>query len=158
MYLLRLATPGCLSGSKAHSEYPPGDDLTGVPRILVADDDHKVVAFIIETLRKDRLAVFHAYDMLSATQLAFAIDKVHLVITNTKVGGAPGIEFVNVLRTRLPALPILYIANMDRSTPAIEARLPRNVPILREPFTAEQLRTLVTSPLEGEPDLLDIGR
>ena len=96
--------------------------------------------------------------MLSATQLTFAIDKVHLVITNTKVGGAPGIEFVNVLRTRLPALPILYIANMDRSTPAIEARLPRNVPILREPFTAEQLRTLVTSLLEGEPDLLDIGR
>jgi hypothetical protein len=96
--------------------------------------------------------------MLSATELTFAIDKVHLVITNTKVSGSPGLELVNLLRDRLPALPILYIANIDRSTPGIEARLPRNVPILREPFTAEQLRTLVTSLLAGEPDLLDIGR
>ena len=138
--------------------FPTPDGLNSRPRILVADEDPKVVAFIIETLRKDGLAVFHAYDMLSATELAFALDEVHLVITNTRVNGTPGIEFVSVLRTRLPALPILYIANIDRSTPAIEARLPRNVPIIREPFTAEQLQTLVTSLLEGEPDLLDIGR
>jgi DNA-binding NtrC family response regulator len=137
---------------------PAPDDLTSRPRILVADEDPKVVAFIIETLRKDGLAVFHAYDMLSATELAYALDKVHLVITNTRVSGSPGTEFVNLLRTRLPTLPIMYIANIDRSTPAIEARLPRNVPILREPFTAEQLRELVTSLLEGEPDLLDLGR
>jgi DNA-binding NtrC family response regulator len=90
--------------------------------------------------------------------LAFALDEVHLVITNTRVNGTPGIEFVSVLRSRLPALPIMYIANIDRSTPAIEARLPRNVPIIREPFTADQLRALVASLLEGEPDLLDIGR
>ena len=137
---------------------PTPDDLTSRPRILVADEDPKVVAFIIETLREDGLAVFHAYDMLSATQLAFALDKVHLVITNTRVGGAPGVEFVYVLRSRLPNLPILYIANVDRSTPAIEDRLPRNVPIIREPFTAEQLRAVVTSLLASEPDLLDIGR
>ena len=137
---------------------PTPDDLTSHPRVLVADEDPKIVAFIIETLREDGLAVFHAYDMLSATQLAFALDKVHLVITNTRVSGAPGVEFVNVLRSRLPNLPIMYIANVDRSTPAIEDRLPRNVPIIREPFTAEQLRAVVTSLLAGEPDLLDIGR
>ncbi len=137
---------------------PTPNDLTSRPRVLVADEDPEIVAFIIETLRQDGLAVFHAYDMLSATELTFALDEVHLVITNTRVNGTPGIEFVSVLRSRLPALPIMYIANIDRSTPAIEARLPRNVPIIREPFTADQLRALVASLLEGEPDLLDIGR
>ena len=114
-------------------------------------------SFIINTLRKDGFAVFHAYDGLSATELAFAMDKVHLVITNTRVTGMLGIELVYLLRSRLPNLPILFIANIDRSTPAIEAKLPRNVPILREPFTADQLREVVSSLLAAEGDIaLDV--
>jgi DNA-binding NtrC family response regulator len=137
---------------------PTSADLIGRRRILVADEDPRVVAFIIETLRQDGHAVFHAHDGLSATELAFAIDEVHLVITNTRVGGTPGIELVYLLRTRLPSVPILYIANIDRSTPAIEAKLPRDVPIIREPFTADQLRELVGPLLAGKPGLLDTGR
>ena len=137
---------------------PTADDLMGRRRILVADEDPKVVAFIVDTLREDGFAVFHAYDGLSATELAFSIDEVHLVITNTRVGGVPGIDLVYLLRTRLPNLPILYLANIDRSTPAIEDRLPRNVPILREPFTADQLREVVGSLLAGKQDIaLDAG-
>jgi hypothetical protein len=56
-------------------------------RILVADEDPQVVAFIIRTLRADGHAVFQAYAGLSATELAFAIDECHLVITNSRVGG-----------------------------------------------------------------------
>jgi DNA-binding NtrC family response regulator len=133
-------------------------DLSARRRVLVADEDSKVVAFIVETLREDGFAVFHAYDGLSATELAFALDNVHLVITNTRVGGLPGIELVYHLRTRLPNLPIIYIANIDRSTPAIEAKLPRDVPVIREPFTADQLRELVGSLLAGKRDIpLDTG-
>lgn len=117
-----------------------------------------MVAFIIQTLREDGHAVFHAYDGLSATEMAFGLDECHLVVSNTRVSGMSGIELVCLLRTRLPNLPILYIANIDRSTPAIEAKLPRDVPILREPFTAEQLRALVSGLLSGKPSLLDIGR
>jgi hypothetical protein len=52
----------------------------------------------------------------------------------------------------------MYIANIDRSTtPAIEAKLPRDVPILREPFTAEQLRALVGELLARTPSLLDVA-
>lgn len=132
---------------------PTSDDLTGRRRILVADEDPKVVAFIIDTLREDGYAVFHAYDGLSATELAFAIDEVHLIITNTRVSGTPGVDLVYLVRARLPNLPILYIANIDRSTPAIEAKLPRNVPIIREPFTADQLRKVVASLLAGKQDI-----
>jgi DNA-binding NtrC family response regulator len=138
---------------------PTSADLIGRRRILVADEDPKVVEFIIETLREDGHAVFHAYDGLSATELAFSLgDGVHLVISNTRVGGVPGIELIYLLRTRLPNLAILYIANIDRSTPAIEAKLPRDVPILREPFTADELRTLVSELLARKPALLDIGK
>ena len=51
----------------------------------------------------------------------------------------PGVELIHELRTRLPHLPILYMANVGRSTPELEAQLPPGVPIIREPFTAEEL-------------------
>jgi DNA-binding NtrC family response regulator len=133
---------------------PVPADLARHQRILVADEDPKVVAFIIQTLREDGYAVFHAYDGLSAVELAFTLGtECHLVITNTKVDGLPGIELVYQLRTRMPNLAMLYIANIDRSTPAIEAKLPRDVPILREPFTAEDLRAVVGPLLAAKPDL-----
>jgi two-component system OmpR family response regulator len=122
-------------------------------RIVVADEDPAVVAFVIQTLREDGHAVFHAYDGLSATELAFAIDSVHLVITNTRVNGLPGVQLIHTLRARLPDLPIMYMANIDRSTPAIEEKLPRDVPVLREPFTAAQLREVVDGLLAREPGL-----
>lgn len=137
---------------------PTPADLAGRRRVLVADEDPKVVKFLIETLREDGYAVFHAYDGLSATELAFALDEVHLVITNTRVSGMAGIELVYTLRIRLPDLPIVYIADIDRSTPALEAKLPRDVPIIREPFTGVELRALVHNVLAGKPWPMDVGR
>jgi DNA-binding NtrC family response regulator len=146
-------------GPRSTMRTPTSADLAGRRRILVADEDPRVVEFIIQTLREDGHAVFHAYDGLSATELAFTLgEEVHLVISNTRVHGLPGVELIYMLRTRLPNLPIMYIANIDRSTPAIEAKLPRDVPILREPFTADQLRALVSSLLARKPGLLETGR
>ena len=65
------------------------------------------------------------------------------MISNTRVEGLSGVELILQLRERLPAMPIVYIANISRSSPEIEARLPDNVPILREPFTADELRAVV---------------
>jgi DNA-binding response OmpR family regulator len=72
-----------------------------------------------------------------------------LVIRNTRVDGLPGIELIRQLRHTHPDQPIVYLANDGRSTPEIEAQLPPDVPILREPFTAEQLRATVGGLLEG---------
>jgi DNA-binding response OmpR family regulator len=112
-------------------------------RIVVADEDPKMVDFVRQTLRADGYAVFHAYDVLAAVQLAVGLRLCDLVISNSKVEGADGIGLMHQLRDRLPNLPILYLANIGRSTPEIERRLPRDVPILREPFTADELRRAV---------------
>jgi two-component system, OmpR family, response regulator len=126
---------------------PPGK---AVRHIIVADEDPVVVAFIIQLLRQDGHAVFHAYDALSATQLASALDDLcDLLITNTKVVGADGVDLMRQLRGKAPKLPMLYLANIGRSTPEMEARLPPGIPILREPFAAEQLRAAVESLLNG---------
>jgi DNA-binding response OmpR family regulator len=136
------ATPGRLPGTKVYMQSAL-DGLSSRPRIVIADEDPAMVQFVIQTLRKDGNAVFHAYDALSAVQLAFSLDRCDLLISNTRVEGLPGVELIHQLRSRLPNLPILYMANTGRSTPELEAQLPPGVPILREPFTAEELRAAV---------------
>ena len=121
----------------------------GLRRILVADEDPAVVAFVIETLRQDGHDVFHAQNGLSAVELAIAADDCHLVISNTRVAGMPGVELIRQLRLAKPDIPIMYLANVGRSTPEIESELPADVPILREPFTAPELRWHVRVLLNG---------
>ena len=138
---------------------PTPTTQAGARRIIVADEDPKAVAFIVQTLREDGHAVFHSYNGRSAVELAMALkDPAHLIISDTRVAGLLGIELIYQLRSRQPNLPFIYIANIDRSTPAIEAKLPRDVPILREPFTAEQLRALVNPLLWATPGLSDLAR
>jgi DNA-binding response OmpR family regulator len=117
--------------------------------IVVADEDRTVVNFVIQTLLDDGHAVFQAYDGLRAIQLALGLKICDLVISNTLVGGRPGPELIKELRSHLPQLPILFLTNHASSALELERQLPRNVPILREPFTAEELRSAVESLLAG---------
>lgn len=74
---------------------PAKGDFTSRRHILVADEDPTVVDFIIKTLRDDGHAAFHAYDGLSAVELALLLGKdIHLVISNTRVGGIAGIDLI----------------------------------------------------------------
>jgi DNA-binding NtrC family response regulator len=111
--------------------------------VVIADDDPIVVGQVLATLRADGLRVFHAYDGRAAVELALALRCLHLLISNTRIADVPGIELIHQLRAERPDLPVIYLANIGRSTPAIEAQLPPGVPILREPFTAAELLGLV---------------
>jgi len=124
---------------------PPGSDCR---YIVVADENRAVVNFVIETLLNDGHAVFQAYDGQSAVELALGLKVCDLVISNTRVGGVAGPELIEELRRHMPELPILYLASPDGSQSGLERQVPIDVAILREPFTAEDLRAAVL-PLLG---------
>ena len=111
--------------------------------IVVADEDRTIANFVIDTLESDGHSVFWAYDGVSAVQIALGLKVCDLVISNSRVGGKAGVDLINDLRERLPWISILYLANGARSTPAQERNLPADVPILREPFTSEDLLSVV---------------
>jgi DNA-binding response OmpR family regulator len=111
--------------------------------IVVADEDRTIACLVIETLLDDGHAVFQAYDGLSAVQLALGLKVCDLVISNTRVGGVAGLELIRELRAQLPELAILYLANQGRSWAGLERQLPHDVPVLREPVTAKELRAVV---------------
>lgn len=107
--------------------------------IVVADEDRTIANFVIDTLETDGHSVFWAYDGISAIQLALSLKVCDLVISNSRVGGQQGVDLIVDLRERLPWISILYLANDARSTPDQEGQLPADVPILREPFTGDDL-------------------
>ena len=121
---------------------PPRSSFDG-RFIVVADEDRAVAGLVIETLLDDGHAVFQAYDGLSAVELALGLKVCDLVISNTRIGGVAGLELIHELRAELPDLPILYLANQGRSWAGLERQLPDDVPVLREPFTAVELRAVV---------------
>jgi len=117
--------------------------------IVVADEDRAIANFVIDTLETDGHSVFWAYDGVSAVQIALGLKLCDLVISNSRVGGQAGVDLIIDLRERLPWISILYLANEARSTPDLERRLPADVPILREPFTREDLLSVVRPLLRG---------
>ena len=120
--------------------------------IVVADEDRAILNFVIETLSNDGHAVFQAYDGQSAIRLAVGLKVCDLVISNTRVDGIASSQIIAELRKHLPAVPVLYLANPDHSTPALERELPADVPILREPFSANELCVVVHSLLQQRGD------
>ena len=128
----------------------PSEEFSRV-NIMVADEDPACVEFMILALREAGYAAFHAYDALSAVELALALEKLDMLITDTRVAGTPGFELIKMLRHRRPNLPMIYLANIGRSTPELEAHLPPDVPILREPFSADELRSTVRRLLPSDP-------
>ena len=108
-------------------------------RIVAADDDPMLLAFVAATLRDAGHCVFAAYNADSACELALQLDDVDLMITNTRLGTVSARELIGAVRREKPDLPILHIGE----------RLPNpdglldDVPNLPEPFTAETLLAVV---------------
>jgi CheY-like chemotaxis protein len=96
---------------------------------------------MVRTLRGADHCVFQAFDGQAAYELALALRNIDLLITNTRMPGLNGPQLIQHVRALLPALPILYIKNQGAT--ALPEGLPRDVPMLAEPFTAEQLLAAV---------------
>lgn len=104
-------------------------------RIVVADDDPKLMAFLVTTLRNAGHCVFAAYDGEAACELALIVPDTDLLITNTRIGEVSGRQLIRLVRDEKPGLPILHIGE-PLSNPD---GLLTDVPSLPEPFTADQL-------------------
>ena len=129
---------------------PPGPRPTVTPptafafarqRIIVADEDSPAVTFIVDTLQRDGHLVTRATDVLCAAE-DLALRECHLVISSMRVNGVRQVDAIAELHEHLPALPVLYVADVD-CMPGLEPQLPAHVAILRQPFTAEELRAAV---------------
>lgn len=109
--------------------------------IVVADDDSPAAAFLVETLRLDGHLVTHVHVSEGpSAAVDRALGECHLFICGSAIGGMRAVNLIGEVRDNAPALPVLCVAAALRWTHRLEGRLPADVTILREPFTAEALR------------------
>jgi CheY-like chemotaxis protein len=80
-------------------------------RIVVTDDDPKLMAFLVSVLQKAGNCVFAAYDGNSACELALMLPKLHLLVTNTRLGTVSARELIRQVRAEKPELPILQASH-----------------------------------------------
>jgi CheY-like chemotaxis protein len=118
--------------------------MTGQPsrpwRIIVTDDDPKLMALLVTTLRDAGYCVFAAYDADSACELALLIPDVDLLVTNTRLGTVTNRELIRRVRSEKPGMPILHIGPPMPNPDGLLS----DVPSLPESFTADQLLEQVT--------------
>ena len=129
-----------------------GSPSTDFPRlrIVVTDDNPRLLATMVEMLAKAGHAVFAAYDGRSACELAEYIPDLDLVISNTRICNVNAPELVLRVRAAKPWLAILHVGDpLPNEGPLA------GVPTLSEPFTSEQLlaaiATLVAARTENHP-------
>ncbi len=108
-------------------------------RIVAADDDPMLLAFVVTTLRDVGHCVFAAYDAEAACELALELDDVDLMITNTRLGTVSARQLIRAVRRGKPDLPILHVGE---SLPNPDGLLD-DVPNLQEPITSEALLAAV---------------
>jgi DNA-binding response OmpR family regulator len=110
--------------------------------IVVADDDGPATTLVVETLRLDGHRVTHIRDIEFAAG-DLALRDCHLFICGAGTGGMHAVHLLSELRDNIPSLPVLCLATALRWTRRLEGLLPAGIPMLREPFTAERLRSAV---------------
>jgi CheY-like chemotaxis protein len=109
-------------------------------RIVVTDDNARLLLTLVEMLVEAGHAVFAAYDGRSACELAEYIPDLDLVISNTRICNLDVPDLVIRVRAAKPWLAILHIGDpLPVSGPLA------GVPSLQEPFTSEQLLAAITT-------------
>jgi len=114
--------------------------MTARRLVLVVDDE----ADQLETLRRGLF--LHDIDCLTARSQDGALahleppggDRIDLLLTDLTKPGKPGAELVERARAARPNLPVLVITGLAL-LPEVRALRARGIPILRKPFTADQL-------------------
>lgn len=75
-------------------------------------------------------------------------ERVDLLLADLTKRGRPGAELIEQARAARPALPVLVITGLALS-PEVMALRARGIPILRKPFTADQLGRAITALLRA---------
>jgi DNA-binding response OmpR family regulator len=107
------------------------------PRILVVDDEPALCEMLARMLRNAGYEVVKACDGLAGwTLVGRSVASFDLVVTDSRMPGMSGTEFIHRLRAHNPTLPIVHISGSHVDT---VYDLPSNVRTLFKPFDLPDL-------------------
>ncbi len=118
--------------------------------IIVVDDDTGVRAFVRRVLEHCGYRVALAHHARQALDLITGVNgAIRLLLTDLGMPGLSGVELVRRARSLWPALPCICMTGYVEEQWAL-ARMPDPCPVLRKPFTLDDLTATVRSTI-GPP-------
>jgi DNA-binding NtrC family response regulator len=109
-----------------------------LPPVLVVDDE-KNMRLSLRTVLEDEGFAVHALESAEEALQALAHEDFLMVITDARLGGMSGYEFLGKARTQWPDLPVLMITAYATPKLAVEAIKAGAVDYLAKPFAPEEL-------------------
>lgn len=109
-----------------------------LPPLLVVDDE-KNMRLSLQTLLGDEGYPVLAVESAEAGLELLAKENVFMVITDARLGGMTGYDFMNKIRTRWPELPVLMITAYATPKLAVEVIKAGAIDYLAKPFAPEEL-------------------
>ncbi len=113
--------------------------------ILVIDDDRDsadTIAMLLETSGFTVMAEYSAREGLDRLDECSAIN---LVVSDIRMPGVDGFDFLRVVKHRFPALPIVLTTGLPITDDDV---VPRGALILQKPFAVEELTRAVAEQLQ----------
>lgn len=115
--------------------------------VLITDDNEDALV----TMRA--LVEIMGYRAVPARTVREALDildergDIEIVVSDIRMPGVDGFDFLRVLRNRFPGLPIVLMTGLPIDKNDV---VPREAVILQKPFTAAALETAIAAALEAK--------
>jgi DNA-binding NtrC family response regulator len=113
--------------------------------ILIVDDELHVLEIIGETLSSFGYKVIPRPDAESALSVIREGTDIDLVITDLRMPGMNGVEFLAVLKKTLPAVPVIMLTGYGTVETYLQALSLGVFEYLNKPIQAKELRHIVRS-------------
>jgi CheY-like chemotaxis protein len=121
----------------------------GNETVLVVEDETEVRTYIVETLRELGYDVRQAEDGAAALALFTKGDcKIDLLLTDIVMPGINGRQLAEDLRSRCPALKVLYMTGYSRNAVVHQGRLDPGVALLQKPLNQAMLGAKIREVLD----------
>ena len=111
---------------------------TTLPPLLVVDDE-KNMRLSLETIMSAEGYQYRAADSAEEALKLLGQEEFFMVITDARLGGMSGYDFLSKAKTKLPNLPILMITAYATPKLAVEAIKAGAIDYLAKPFAPEEL-------------------
>jgi len=119
-----------------------------MPTILIIEDEAKMRRLLELNLGDDGLKTLSAGDAETGMKL-LASEPVHLVLTDLKLPGMSGLEFLHAAKQQNPALPIVVMTAFGSVETAVEAMKAGASDYVLKPFSLAEMRMVVHKELDN---------
>lgn len=116
--------------------------------ILVVDDDRDAADTVAALLEAMGMSAMPAYSASDGLDILDECRDIRLVISDVRMPGVNGFDFIRVVKHRFPAIPALLTTGLPIADDDV---VPHGALILQKPYAADELRRAVEKQLRSGP-------